>query len=193
MAKREISEINAGSMADIAFLLLIFFLVTTTMDTDSGIQRILPAIPDEETLDTKVEIHERNILLVFVNMNDRLMVEGDRIDISELRDRAKEFYLNTANRDDLPEKKPVEAEYFGTYMTTPNAVISLKNDRGTSYEMYIAVQNELAAAVHELQDELSRRHFGIKYDDLDESRKKAVKLIHPMAISEAEPVNIGGK
>jgi len=88
MAKREISEINAGSMADIAFLLLIFFLVTTTMDTDSGIQRILPAIPDEETLDTKVEIHERNILLVFVNMNDRLMVEGDRIDISELRERA---------------------------------------------------------------------------------------------------------
>jgi len=78
-------------------------------------------------------------------------------------------------------------------MTTPNAVISLKNDRGTSYEMYIAVQNELAAAVHELQDELSRRHFGIKYDDLDESRQKAVKIIHPMAISEAEPVNIGGK
>ncbi len=190
MAKREIQEINAGSMADIAFLLLIFFLVTTTMDTDTGISRKLPPMPEEEKPKDDQKVKERNVFIVLLNRNNQLLVEGEPIQINQLRDKTREFILNPQNDPDLPEKRIIEVEYFGNYEVT-KGVVSLQNDRGTSYGSYIHVQNELAAAINELRNELSMQKFGKKYQDLEEDQADAVQSIYPMAISEAEPKNIG--
>ena len=195
MAKREIQEINAGSMADIAFLLLIFFLVTTTMDTDSGIVRRLPPMPEED-IQEDIQIRERNIFVVLVNRDNKLLVEGEPMNIRDLKEAAKEFIVNPNNSIDLPALEAVTIPYFGTVNVTKKHVISLQNDNGTSYKTYIAVQNELAAAYNELKDELSLRKFGKKYRDLDsdddEGKIDAIDEIYPMRVSEAEPKNIGG-
>lgn len=189
MAKK-VQEINAGSMADIAFLLLIFFLVTTTMDVDSGLARVLPPpAEDEELID--IQINERNIFTVLVNSEDRLLVRGEPMDITMVKDRAKEFIANPANKKNLPLKENTEVPYFGTYPVSKQ-VISLQNDRKTSYGMYIQVQNELVAAYNELRDEMAMSKFGKKYEELPEDKQKAIKKIYPQRISEAEPKNIGG-
>jgi biopolymer transport protein ExbD len=189
--KRTPPEINAGSMADIAFLLLIFFLVTTTMDVDTGLQRMLPP-PD---MPQPPEIKQRNVFVVLVNANNQLLVEGDWLDIRNLRKKAKEFIANPADKPDLPEKEMKEVPFFGMYPVSKQ-VISLQNDRGTSYETYIRVQNELAAAYNELRNELALSKFGKSYDDLvrlgDKEKTDAIKAIYPQRISEAEPKNIGG-
>jgi len=189
MAFREVPEINAGSMADIAFLLLIFFLVTTTMDIDTGITRKLPPpVENEEDIDIK----ERNVFKVLVNSSDRLLVEGVPGDIRLLKEEVKEFMTNPMRLEDLPEMELRFIEHLGE-VEVSKGVVSLKNDRGTSYEMYIKVQNELTAAFAELRDELSMRMYGVKFDNLvDENRIDAIQQAVPMAISEAEPENIGG-
>ncbi|TXB64649.1 biopolymer transporter ExbD [Vicingus serpentipes] len=198
MAKREISEINAGSMADIAFLLLIFFLVTTTMDTDTGLIRKLPPPPEDNPED--IDVKQRNIFEVLVNANDQLLVEGDYIQVSELRAKAKEFIKGDKNNPEMPEFKIEEVPVFGQ-MEVSKQIISLQNDNGTSYEMYIKVQNELIGAYSELRNELANQKFGKSYDELvaqSESSEligqqyKAIKAIYPQRISEAEPKAVGG-
>jgi biopolymer transport protein ExbD len=193
MAKKDPPEINASSMADIAFLLLVFFLVTTTMDTDFGLARKLPPPLEDEVED--IDIKQRNVLQVLVNANDQLLVQGEILDISELREKTKEFISNPQNKEDLPEKKAVEVPFFGNVMVSKQ-VISLQNDNGTSYNMYIQVQNELAAAYNELRNELSEQKFGKSYDYYieidDEDKVKAIRKIFPQRISEAEPKNVGG-
>lgn len=237
MSRRAIQEINAGAMADIAFLLLIFFLVTTTMDTDIGILRQLPPpVPDD--MEKPPEVKERNVYEVLVNSSDQLLVEGKRMDIGDLKEGAKEFYTNPNNRADLPaltyvsrstvidnvnrlkaaiaeggersnelkerletwEDKLSAIELIGEYRELPgSALISLQNDRGTSYDMYIAVQNELSAAINELRNSLSEEKFGIPYSELnplsdnDKPKIKAIRAVYPQRISEAEPKNIGGR
>ena len=196
MAKREIQEINAGSMADIAFLLLIFFLVATTMDVDSGLSRRLPPMPENEEQQDDNEIKERNVLIVLVNKDDQLMVEGEVMDVRNLREKAKEFIANPTGDDQLPELVPTEIPLFGT-VPVSKQVISLQNDKGTTYGMYIKVQNELIAAYNELRDALALQKFGKKYDDLDledpdeQAKADAIKDIYPQRISEAEPKQIG--
>jgi biopolymer transport protein ExbD len=191
MGKRDIQEVNAGSMADIAFLLLIFFLVTTTMDTDSGLARMLPP-PVPENEEAPPPIKERNVFEVLINAQNRLLVEGEPMDLSQLRDAAKEFIENPMNDPQLPEKEEKEIPYFGV-VPVSKGVISLQNDRGTQYQMYLSVQNELAAAYNELRDELAQRKFGKKFDALEEDKQEAIREIYPQRISEAEPKNIGGK
>jgi len=187
-------EINAGSMADIAFLLLVFFLVTTTMDTDLGLARLLPP-PILEDVETP-PIKERNVFVVLVNANDQLLVEGDLMEIDELREAAKEFIANPANEENLPEKKEKDVPFFGKMMVSKQ-VISLQNDNGTSYDMYIQVQNELAAAYNELRNEIAMDQFGVSYDALveagDKAKVKAVREVYPQRISEAEPKDVGKK
>ena len=192
MARRDIQEINAGSMADIAFLLLIFFLVATTMDIDTGISRLLPPMPEDEKPEDDQEIRERNVFVVLINKDDQLFVEREVVNINQLSDMTKEFFVNPNDDPTLSEKRPLEVEFFGEMMVS-KGVISLRNDIGTSYGKYIAVQNELAAAVNELRNDLCMERFGKKYDDLDpldETENElidAVKKAIPMAISEAEP------
>ncbi|HKL38845.1 MAG TPA: biopolymer transporter ExbD [Bacteroidales bacterium] len=186
-------EFNAAPMADIAFLLLIFFLVATTFDVDTGIMRKLPPIPDEEQQrqqDDK-QIKERNVFEVLINSNDQLLVEGDPMDISNLRESAKEFIVNPRNETDLPEMEMKEVPFFGETERT-KGIVSLQNDRGTSYEMYMKVQNELTAAYNEVHDDLAMRKFGQHYKELTKEKKDAIDEKYPMIISEAEPKNVGG-
>lgn len=219
---RSVPEINASSMADIAFLLLIFFLVTTTMDTDWGIARLLPP-PDDVIVDPP-KIKERNVFVVLVNANNQLLVEGELIDITQLREKAVEFISNPNNKEDLPEKIHVSkaearqqvatlqggntpaaaeelakwkarlkaAEVIGDYWESKQ-VISLQNDRGTSYEMYIKVQNELAAAYRELRDKMAMDKFNKKFEQLEKEQADAIKDVYAQRISEAEPKDVTGK
>lgn len=191
--KREVPEINSSSTADIAFLLLIFFLITTSMDTDQGLARRLPPPPEENSKVEDQEIRERNILTVFVNFNDQLMVGNDYLSVDQLRQRAKDFIANPLNEDDKPEKRPVEVPFFGTVMVTKNHVISLRCDRGTSYKTYIAVQNELVAAYNELRDELAQEKWQKNYADLNPEQQEAIREIYPQVISEANAKNYGEK
>ena len=188
--KREVPEINAGSMADIAFLLLIFFLVTTTMDADKGINRKLPPWdPDRPQEDNPIK--EKNIYTVLINSNNQLLVENDYLELADLRAGAVEFLLNNGDGS---------CQYCQGGLRSPEssdnpgkAVISLQNDRGTSYDMYIKVQNELVAAYTEVRDKLSQQWYGKPYASLtDEEQIKSIKQAFPQKISEAEPLNLGG-
>lgn len=188
---RKVSEINAGSMADIAFLLLIFFLVTTSMNVDSGIPRKLPPLVDQEN-DPGMDAHERNVLQVFVSSNNQLMVAGQRMDISGLAATTKEFVTNPSNDPTKPEKDMVEIPILGSYPVS-KGLISLNSDRGTSYNTYIQVQNELARAFNEAQNELAIAKFGRVFTELTDEQKTAIKKAVPIKISEAEPRNLTGK
>jgi len=185
----EMPELNTGSSADIAFLLLIFFLVTTTFDTDKGIIRMLPPIVEkQEKAESKVK--ERNVFVVLVNAKDQLLVEGELMDIRQLREKTKEFLLNPEDLPNLPEKEEKDIPYFGKVRVS-KGVISLQNDRGTSYGKYLEVQNELTAAGNEIKDQIAMQKFNKHFDDLPEDQKDAIKQYVPVMISEAEPKNIG--
>jgi len=207
MARREIQEINAGSMADIAFLLLIFFLVATTMDIDTGISRLLPPIPEEEQK-TETDVNERNVLVVLINKDDQLMVEGELMDLAELKAKTKEFFSNPTNDPNLPEKELKEIEFpAGQSSFFPDGkaelmitkgVVSLQNDRSTTYGKYLQVQDVLVAAVNELRNQFAIDYFGRSWEELDgkksndEAIMNGIRDVYKMNISEAEPKNIGG-
>ncbi|HCV16346.1 MAG TPA: biopolymer transporter ExbD [Rikenellaceae bacterium] len=187
---RPVKEINAGSMADIAFLLLIFFLMVTTMDIESGLQRRLPPMPDENQKQDDIQVNRRNILVVRLNDSDGLLAGGEMMNVTMLKDKAKEFLLNPANDVSLPEKEEKIIEGFGPFQVS-KGVISLQNTRGTSYKAYIEVQNELVKAVNEIRDDFAMVNFGKKYIALDEDRQRIVRDAIPQNISEAEPKDTG--
>jgi biopolymer transport protein ExbD len=187
---RKVPEIPSASLADIAFMLLIFFLVTTTMDVDSGLERKLPQWQEEQVEDN-TQIKERNIFVVLVNTNNDLLVEGEPFRIEDLREKTKEFMANPNNDETLPEKELKEVPYFGEAEVT-KGVISLQNAMDTKYGTYLAVQNELVGAINELREELAKSKFGKSYDQLDEDHQKAIREIIPSKISEAEPKKVGG-
>lgn len=203
MAKRSAPEVNAGSMADIAFLLLIFFLVTTTIETDSGLNRKLP--PIEEIEDPPI-IKEKNIFTVVVNKNNQLLVEEELVDISDLRDLATEFLDNGGGEGEDACEFCQGARDPKSSDNPEKAIISLKNDRETSYKVYIAVQNELVAAYNVLRDREFTRLFPNESMTFVEANKKysdprtspeekerlkpklaEIKLLFPQKLSEAEP------
>jgi biopolymer transport protein ExbD len=182
--KRDIPEINAGSMADIAFLLLVFFLVTTTMDIPTGLQVALPPITEEPPDESKQK--KREVLEVLVNANDQLLVEGSLMQIDRLRQKTVDHLTNEGRDPNLAS-------------TSTKAIVSLKNDRGTSYDMYVQVYNELTAAYNTVRDDYSMAKFGKPYSKLDpqfepdKDKIKEVKAKYPKKLSEAEPVSLGGK
>ncbi|HLW13933.1 MAG TPA: biopolymer transporter ExbD [Flavobacteriaceae bacterium] len=201
MARREVPEVNAGSMADIAFLLLIFFLVTTTIEKDSGIARTLPPIDE---IEEEVNIRKRNLFIVNVNKDDQLLVNEESMNLKDLRQAAIEFIDNggapqgTADYCDFCKglRDPKSSD------NPEKAIISLQNDRLTSYKMYIAVQNELVAAYNELRNRESQRLYGWDYTEVKnaiaegnyrgdvekaEERLKEIQKMIPQKLSEAEP------
>jgi len=203
MAKRKAPEVNAGSMADIAFLLLIFFLVTTTIETDSGLNRKLP--PMEDVVDPPI-IKERNIFTVVVNKYNDLLVEEEPLEISGLLEAAIAFLDNGGGKGEEACDYCQGARDPDSSDNPDKAVISLKNDRETDYKVYISVQNELVAAYNTLRNRAFKRlnpNLGIDYVQADKiyndprtgSTEKdrlkpmldEVKVLFPMKLSEAEP------
>ena len=193
MAKK-IPQINASSMADISFLLLIFFLVTTSMDVNQGLARRLPApVPPDQKVEN-TDINKRNLMVVKMNSANQLMVQGQLLDIKQLRAKAKEFIKN--ENDDATLPKLVEEDFgepIGVVKYTKDHVISVQNDVDTQYQAYLDVQNELVAAYNELRDECARQYFHKAYAELDEDQQKQVQKVYPQKISEAEPKNYGGE
>jgi hypothetical protein len=163
------------------------------MAVNKGLARRLPPPVPAEQKTEDLKVKERNVFVVLLNSNDQLLVQGEYTEVKDLKDKAKEFIKNEANDENLPEKEVIEVEYFGNVAVTKNHVISLQNDRGTSYAAYINVQNELVAAYNELRNDLAKAKFGQIYDDLQEDQQKAIQKIYPQKISEAEPKNYGGK
>ena len=203
--KRKVPGLNGSSLADISFILLIFFLITTSMDTDSGLVRRLPPPPDPNQMEEDVKVKGRNVLVVSVNMNNEIMYYyGDEskrvtkmdVQVSELREIAKEFIANPENKPNMPEFHPADPPLplLGAYPVTKNHIISVQTDRSTSYEVYFQIQNELMAAYNELRDEFSREKFGKYYRHLDPESDEAlaVRGVYPLKISEAEPKKYGG-
>jgi biopolymer transport protein ExbD len=176
MPRRATPEINAGSMADIAFLLLIFFLVTTQISEDKGLLVKLPPWSEEPPEDMK--LNSRNVLSVLVNANNDLLVRGTPMDILKLREETKNFIAN-------PTKAPNMSE------DPTKAIISLKNDRGTKFTTYLNVYNELQAAYTELWNEESLRAFGKEYEYITNDQKKKIRAKIPLVLSEAEPTAFG--
>ena len=192
--KRKVPDINSSSTADIAFLLLIFFLITTSMDTDRGLARRLPPPPEnDKEQKNEDKVKQRNVLQIYLNMYDQLMVNCEIMNVQQLRAKTKEFVANKYNDESLPEKTSKEVDFFGPTMVTEKHVVSLQNDRSSSYQAYIDVQNELVAAYNELRDELSQEKWGKNYSELNEDQQKAVREIYPQKISEAEPKKYGEK
>ncbi|MCQ2137140.1 MAG: biopolymer transporter ExbD [Bacteroidales bacterium] len=189
MASKKTPEINGGSMADISFLMLIFFLMVTTMDKEEGLSRRLPPLPAEDQKVEDQKVNRRNIIQVKINASDRLFAGNEMMDVSQLKDKIKEFLTNPTDDPNLPEKEMKDIPGFGTYPVS-KGVISLQNDRGTTYSKYIEVQNELIRAVNEIRDEFALQNYGKKYAKLDEDRQEIVRKAVPQNISEAEPKDV---
>lgn len=192
MAKKKVPEINGSSMADIAFIALIFFLMVTTMDKEEGISRLLPPIPPEDQKMEDLKVNRRNIIQVKINSNDRLLAGSQPMDVSQLKDKIKEFMTNPYDDPNLPEKEIQDIPGLGP-VPVSKGVISLQNDRGTTYQAYITVQNELIKAINELRDDFSMKTFGKKYAKLDEDQQEMVRKAIPQKISEAEPKDVKKK
>ena len=191
--KRKVPDINSSSTADIAFLLLIFFLITTSMDTDRGLARLLPPPPEDEKNENTDKIKERNILQVYLNKDDALMCGNDYIGVDQLRQKAKEFIANINNAENMPCLLYTSDAADDKALVNDKHVISLQNDRGSSYQAYISVQNELVAAYNELRDELALQKWQRPYAELNDEQQKAIREIYPQRISEAEPKKYGEK
>lgn len=204
---RKVPALNASSMADISFLLLIFFLLVSNMDVDSGLARRLPP-PPQGDVQTSVDVQRRNLLVVLVNAQNETLVQnqqGTKLYVNEqelrgdggnmpLKDVVKEFVLNTQNSPQLPEL--TEEDFgapIGTVPVTAQHVVSIQNDATTSYKAYIAVQNEVMRAYNELREEGARKYFNSSYEELTDDQQEQINELYPQRISEAEPKNYGGQ
>ena len=194
MAKKT-PEINSSSTADMAFLLLCFFMMTTTMDQDKGLSRRLPPMPDPNHKLEDQKVNKRNIVVVKINSQDRLLVGSKPMHVSDLRDEVKRFIKNPTGDESLPEWKDTTITYGNKNydFKISKGVISLQNDRGTSYAKYIEVQNELVGAFNDLREEEAKAKFNKSFSELDEEQQDIIKGVIPQMISEAEPKDITKK
>ncbi|MDR2653663.1 MAG: biopolymer transporter ExbD [Prevotellaceae bacterium] len=184
--KKETPELNSTSTADISFLLICFFLMTSSMDQSMGINRVLPPIPPDDQPKQENKIKPHNVLQVLVDGQDRLSVNQRQIDIRDLKTVTKEFILNPTNDQTKSSKVEENIPGVGPVMIS-EAVISLQNVRSTSYEAYLRVQNELTAAYNELRNEESIARFSRKFDDLNETQRDVITKIYRQRISESPP------
>ncbi|WP_152565504.1 MULTISPECIES: biopolymer transporter ExbD [Porphyromonas] len=193
MAKRKTPGINGSSSADIAFMLLIFFLVTTSMGSDKGILRSLPPALPPDQKDIELDINRRNMLKVLVNTDGRVLCNGEEIELSRLGEKVKEFVLNVNDDPTLPEREDKEIPLLGVMKVTKSHVISVTNNVDTKYADYITVQNILVRAYNELRADFARNKWGKTLEELSPEQLDALVELYPQKISEANPKEYGGK
>ena len=202
--KRKVPGLNASSTADISFILLIFFLVVTSMDTDTGLARRLPNPPDPNQQEEDVKVKGRNVLVVQLNMYNQISyyygdiasrVYEQEVQPSDLYTIAKEFVANPENKANMPEFHPADPPLpiLGAYPVTKNHIISIQTDRAAKYDVYFQIQNELMRAYNDVRDEFAMAKFGKHFADLDPESDEglAVRGVYPLKISEAEPKQYG--
>lgn len=191
--KRKVPAINGSSTADISFILLLFFLLTTSIGSDKGISRQLPpAVPPDQE-DVSIDVNRRNMLRVMVNNRGQILANGEEVTLDGLRLKVKEFVLNENDREDLPAREVEHFDLIGDQWVTKKHVISLTNNVDTRYEDYIAVQNELTRAYVELREEAAKKFWGIPFEGLDVAHQEVLVKLFPQKISEANPREYGSK
>jgi biopolymer transport protein ExbD len=184
--KYKIPQINSGSSADIAFLLLIFFLITSSLDSRTGIYRKMNATEAGEILKKRKDIQERNLLVFTINSDNQLIYNDETIPLKDIKDLSKTFIANPDNLDFLPEKESVDVPEIGVFSITTKHVISLEVSRKAKYQTYISVLNELIAAYNELRNETARTFFNQSLERLTPEQQEAIRTIYPLQISEIE-------
>ncbi len=189
-AKKKAGEINSSSMADISFLLLIFFLVTTTMDVDTGMKRTLPPWIDPTEQQNDVDVNERNVLKVNVSRNGAIMVGTQEYRANDLKRAgghsrlSREVYHFLVDADKSSKKA---TEIDGKTYDISEGLVSLKADNESKYKIYLQVQDELTYAFSLYRDDIARAVYGVGYDELDDVKAANIRKAVPMKISEAEP------
>jgi biopolymer transport protein ExbD len=184
--KRNIPTINATSSADIAFILLLFFLLTGSLNPTVGIFRKLLPNTSEVKLKKKKDIEKRDFLTFTIDGENKIFMEGVSVDILEIREIAKIFISNPDNADNLPRKTLIDIPELGKFQLTPDAVINLEVSRDAEYKTYLRVLGELSAAYDELRNELSEERFEKPFNRLTEERQNAIREVYPLRIAEKE-------
>lgn len=183
---RRTPSLNTTSTSDISFMLLIFFLVTTSIDSEKGLSRRLPP-PPEDASPTELTVEKRNTLVVTVDGDNRVTCEGSVVSLQELKARVEAFVENKGNDPALPEKRVRDIPLLGQCAVTDNHVISLEVDRRATYDAYFHTQEAIVAAYNALRDRLSRERFGHSYSECSKEEQAALAVYYPQRISETEP------
>lgn len=183
--KRKVPNLNTTATADISFMLLIFFLVTSSMDTDKGLPRQLPP-PQTEQTEVEMKIKERNILEIRLDADDQLTCNGEAITQDALIERIKIFVANNTNDPTLPEKSTREVNFFGRCEVSDRHVLSIQADRNTSYDAYFQLQNTIVRAYAQLRNELAKKRFGKPLVKCSQDEREAIGMVYPQRISEQQ-------
>ncbi|MDR1783604.1 MAG: biopolymer transporter ExbD [Dysgonamonadaceae bacterium] len=187
--RRNIPQVNATSSADIAFILLLFFLLTGSLNPKLGIYRKLLPDTSQIKLKKKTNIEKRDIIRFSINSENKIFMENEPVQIRDVRNIAREFISNPDNLPNLPRRETRNIENLGEITITPDAVIVLEYSLQADFQTYISVLGELSAAYDELRNELSAERFGKPYSALSEELQTSVREAYPMQISELETNN----
>ena len=190
--KHRVPELNTTSTADISFMLLTFFLVTTSMDSDEGIVRQLPPMPADKE-QAVAEVKRRNVMVIAIDAADSLTCNGRPVAMAGLKDAVMEFIDNKSGRADLPERVWRDIPLLGRCSVTANHVVFIRADRAATYKAYFAVQDAVAAAYNELRDRLACRRFARRYAECTAEQQEAVREYYPVRLSEGEIEGEGGR
>lgn len=182
--RHKIPPINSSSSADIAFLLLIFFLITSSMDPQTGIYRQMNELPTEEVLKNRMEITERNLLTIAIDSGNQLRVNDETIYLRDVKELAKTFIANPDDQDYLPEKETIDIPIVGPYPVTAKHVVRLEFDPLATYNAYLLVLNEVSAAYNELRSAAAQQLFDTDFEQLNAEQKEALRAIYPMQLAE---------
>ncbi len=185
--KQSVPLLNTTSTADISFMLLIFFLMTSSMDTDKGLSRQLPP-PEESQVEEEMLVKERNVLALRLDGDNRLTLNDEPITNEELVGRVAEFVANAADDPSLPEKSEREVHLLGLTRVSDRHIITIQTDRKTSYDAYFQMQNAIVAGYNQLRNRLAQRQFGHDYRRCSQEERDAIALVYPQRVSEMPPV-----
>ena len=184
--KRDIPALNSTASADIAFILLLFFLFTGSLDSKSGIYRRLAPAVSETAIRMNYPIEERNILSISIRDDNTVYLKEEALPLREIRKIAKVFIDNPDNKDFLPQKTELDISGLGLYPVSTDAVIALEFSRKSDFQTYISVVSELTAAYDELRNELALDKFRTPFANLPEEQQAAIREVYPLQISEKE-------